>query len=166
MRIATPLLLVALAALLPGCGKGVGVVTPAGGQALVVEVSTNQPGGSPGHDVTITMLAENRGTTTVYCLVNCYGPAMQVTMVGPDGKQVEFEDPRRIVPACVPYSRAFEPGYRIQNEIRFDGTLYRSDGEEYAAPPGIYTVIASLPYGGNEIGSVMEGGAKFYWIHP
>ena len=36
MRIAIPMLLVTLAALLPGCGKGAGVVAPAGGQALVV----------------------------------------------------------------------------------------------------------------------------------
>jgi hypothetical protein len=158
-----------LLALIGGCGGGVAIVKPADDQVVAITVLTDSPSGSPGHPVGLTATATNGGKSAIYCWQNCSDSPVQLLVSGPDGKQVLVLDPNRVVPACAGMYAPISPGVTLHNALTFDGTLYTRTGETYAAPAGIYTVIASLPYGGQiptDDLARAESGKLFVWNRP
>lgn len=134
------------------------------GVHVVIHFSNSS--GSPTQPVTVDAEAFNDGRASVYHDVPCAGTVIGLDVRGPDGKPVLLRDPR-VIPACPDYCCQELAAHKsVESELGFDGTLYTSSGQRYAAPPGDYTVMAKFdattqPQGGSSLSASRQ--AVFRW---
>jgi hypothetical protein len=136
--------------LLLGCSKS---ATRPATPDVRLSVTASPAAGRPSEPTTIELSVRNAGDATVWHCEGCgCGNGSAITILGPDGNEVVLTDPLNPVPACADrVNAALDPGGVIESHLVFEGTLYVEHSPTYpsptyAAPPGVYTVVARFDY--------------------
>lgn len=165
------LAVLALAALLPGCGGSPFAVKPPvtaveGRAEYSVKLSGTQ--GSPGSPIQIRLRLASTGTGEILIPGCGGGPARDLLVIGPYGQVVRHETPLQAYFDCASFT-PFGPGTTAEWSREFTGQLFTESGDTYAAPTGTYTVLARLRYlaaGDFAEFQTIERAASFYWSAP
>jgi len=145
----------ALLTLLSGCAKA-----PTQPPVTNVELSlTVQPSvGEPSNPVSVELQAVNAGQTQIWHCEGCgCGNGTSLTVLDPSGSAVALTDPKALPPACPDGRAPLAPHGVLANGFRFTGVLYERDSPvfpspTYAAPAGLYTVVAGFSYSKEQAG--------------
>jgi hypothetical protein len=127
--------------------------------------------GSPTQPVGLDVHVSNVGTTRVWHCDGCgCGNGISVSVLGPDGAEVELQDPNAPRPACPDGHVPLDPRETLGRMFPFSGTLYVSGSRTYPSPTysaklGTYTVIAHFGYSTTAPGESipLERRATFDW---
>ena len=145
-----PLAAPAILVLLAGCSH---TVTRPSAPDVRLSVSSSPAAGQPSEPTAIVLSVRNAGNASVWHCEGCVcGNGSTIAVLGPDGIEVALKDPHGPIPLCLDREDAeLGPGGALESRLLFDGRLYERNSPTYpsttyAAPPGIYTVIARFQY--------------------
>jgi hypothetical protein len=134
------------------------------GLQLVIVLSSRT--GDAAHPLDATAVVTNGQGAQIYHAAGCGSAGIRLRVRGPDGAAVRLVDPR-VTGACADSCCiALAAGDRLQDALRFDGTLYAADGSTYPAPSGDYVVDATFDARGdlsNQAATTVTQETRFRW---
>jgi len=133
---------------------------------IVLTLRLSAPHAGPGEVLVAEAAAFNRMPASILYSDGCgEEDGIWFDVHGPDGRRVLLAPPG-VGPACATRVAFLPPAGSLEASLHFNGTLYRTDGEPYAAPAGRYVVVARFRWWANTEATnyiVQEERQTFVW---